>query len=579
MSNRVDRVVFVETSMSMVQLRNTYAQCGYILSISPWEARTDRMHLTCFVEFAEETAVKRARALQPPGTKLHIVSFSPQLSAHFLSIAEPTSIMPSPSSSMTDPRVPEVKQEPRDSPRSWALKRVTEDDIASSPESTPRKKQRRAEKSLGAKPSTSRLNDGDPRNVRAADPRTPRATAKLPFPSSVSRQPSGKENDAHAQVGQAHTTSSPKRMLSLPRKKPPGVLSTPAAMPTPRRDAPTGPRTPVPGLVAEVENKMGNTSNASGLNNPAVSSMITLTYNDRPVTCDLRKLEEDPRKIIAVLKVTASCSLERDKWMVVAAQYRVKRNFEAAIAVLEAMIAVMTSPPVSLAKTDVKPAFLMLSSCHRDLAALGGAGSDIAVHRATECLQQVYGVDIPRAQVTSEFAEARARSCMDLPGMLSSGDDPGDARARDYLADAGNLPAAPSAQEQSPSKQKANGDSMAFGQCHTVDAEHSGVIVPNHTAHGDTGPGAQRIEPEQGRSRANSQSHLRQHSERDEHGHLQILERETQALKDRASEMSTTLMNVRTAKRKLEDELVAEHAARRRAERDAVQADTQLARG
>ena len=71
---------------------------------------------------------------------------------------------------------------------------------------------------------------------------------------------------------------------------------------------------------------------------PALSPIITLTYHGQPVTCDLRKLEDDPAKIIAVLKAIASCALERDKWMIVAVQYRVKGLFMSAIGVLEAMI-------------------------------------------------------------------------------------------------------------------------------------------------------------------------------------------------------------------------------------------------
>ncbi|KAH9924891.1 uncharacterized protein B0H18DRAFT_955290 [Fomitopsis serialis] len=598
MPNRVDRVVFVDTSMSMMQLRNAYAQCGSILSISPWGARADRIHLTCFVEFAEESAVKRARAIQLPDTKLHIVSFSPQLIAHFLSIAEPVpplpSFLPSPSPSINNLRLPGVKQEPRDSPR--PLKRLTEDgDIASSTESTPRKKLRRSEKSAGTRPSTSRLHDrdGPPQSVRTADPRTPRATVKSPLASqpSSSRQSSGKENDARPRAPQTHTAS-PKRMLPLPRRGD-TVDPTAGATPTPRRDAHAGAQSltkPVhdslehPAFVAEVEGTTKDTPNASGvgagqlaqaalsLTSAGVTShMVTLNYNGMPVTCDLRKLEEDPKKIIAVLKATASSSPERDKWMVVAAQYRVRGHFMAAIHVLDAMVEVMTGNPVSLAKADLKPTFLMLSSCHRDIVAQGDS-KDAAFH--------VYGVDVPRAQVTSEFAEARARSCMDIPGLVASGQDDGTAHVREYLADAGNLPAAPSAQEQSPSKKRTRQDPPTpKGPDNNVSEKHNSTS--KDAAHHDTGVSAPRTEPERDRERSTSHSSAsasRSYSERDKHGQVQLLEREIKALRNRAAEADSTLLNVRTAKRKLEEDLVISHAARRRAERDIEAVTSELAR-
>ena len=83
--------------------------------------------MTCFIEFADEEAVRRARARYVKGTKLHVVSQSPQLIAHFLSIVQPARSLPlhsmTPSSSRLALHAVEVKQEPRED---WhLLKRVS----------------------------------------------------------------------------------------------------------------------------------------------------------------------------------------------------------------------------------------------------------------------------------------------------------------------------------------------------------------------------------------------------------------------------------------------------------------------
>ncbi|KZT67165.1 hypothetical protein DAEQUDRAFT_813035 [Daedalea quercina L-15889] len=589
MSSRVDCVVVVETAMSLIELRNIYAQCGHILSISPWEARTDRIYLTCFVEFADESAVKRARVLQVPNTKLHVVSLSPQLAARFLSVVQPVQpLSPSlstPAAPMMNLRVAEVKREPHDDTR--LLKRMSEGEIASSTDSTPKKKARRGEKNAYSRYVVPGSHGGDPQNPRTTDMRTPKATGKaaLSFLPSLSRQASGKENDAQAEGD--HSNSTLRRTLPLPRRNgvAPSSQDTTPRIPRDVHSRPDSTITPDPILpepsttltLAEPEGTAQVLPSSDSLGavqlshahtgTPVVSSIITLTYNGKPVNCDLRKLEDDPAKIIAVLKATANCSPERDKWMLVAVQYRVRGHFKAAIGVLDTMVEVMTSAPVSLSNSDLKPVFLMLSSCHRDLAAQSRS-EDVAFHvrRATECLQQVYGVDVPRAQVTSEFAEARARSCMDLPSLLSSASDSGQelAHARECLADAGNLPTTRAHQEQSPSRKRAREQSTVPTELGD-DKRRSDRSISAH---------AQRDEPD--RSRARADSHSRSQSERDRHVHA--LEREIQATRDRAADEHAILLGVRTAKRKLEDDLVAEHAARRRLEREADSTAGELAR-
>ena len=327
---------------------------------------------------------------------------------------------------------------------------------------------------------------------------------------------------------------------------------------------------------------------------PALSPIITLTYHGQPVTCDLRKLEDDPAKIIAVLKAIASCALERDKWMIVAVQYRIKGLFKSAIGVLEAMIEgaaiglgicvdfrsryawmllVMTSPPVSLSKADIKPVYLMLSSCHRDIAAQGGpVDGAYHVRQATECLRQVYGVEVPRAQVTSEFAEARARACMDLPHLLTSTSTPDleTGSTRECLVDTGNLPMARLTREQSPRKQVPEAPASST----SIEGIQPGRGGATPASRG--GRASRERSPSRSRTQTDSHSRTASYTERDKH--VQILEREIQSLRDRAAEQTNTLLSVRKEKRRLEDELVAKHAMCRRLERDAEAASGELTR-
>lgn len=234
------------------------------------------------------------------------------------------------------------------------------------------------------------------------------------------------------------------------------------------------------------------------------------------------------------------------------------------------MLLVMTSPPVSLPKSDIKPVFLMLSSCHRDLAAQGGAvNASSHVRRATECLQQVYGADVPRAQVTSEFAEARARACMDLPHLLvSSHEDLGTSATHECLIDTGNLPAVRVAREQSQGKVllEAPAPSTSLEQ---VPGECVAVTARGERVHHECSPSGSR-------TRTNSHSRIALFSESDKHA--QMLEREILSLRNRTAEQTATLLSVRKEKRKLEDELVAKHATCRRLERDAESTLSELAR-
>lgn len=54
-------------------------------AVYPWKSADGLDHF--FVEFAEESSVKRARALQLLNTKVQVLAYSPQLIADFNSVA------------------------------------------------------------------------------------------------------------------------------------------------------------------------------------------------------------------------------------------------------------------------------------------------------------------------------------------------------------------------------------------------------------------------------------------------------------------------------------------------------------
>jgi len=84
-------------------------------------------------------------------------------------------------------------------------------------------------------------------------------------------------------------------------------------------------------------------------------------------------------------------------------------------------LAVLTAPPVSLPPTTLKPAYLMLASCYRDLARETPTHNAELSRRATACLQRVYGVDVPCAHATSEWDVEADRKSMDVSGRVGTG--------------------------------------------------------------------------------------------------------------------------------------------------------------
>jgi len=144
-----------------------------------------------------------------------------------------------------------------------------------------------------------------------------------------------------------------------------------------------------------------------------------MTLRGQPISFALHTLDDDPRSIIELLSATSS---DRDKWMIVGAFYRRKGNVHAALTVLTTMIkgqrkrlcisyvpehCCLVLNDLGLRNCDMKPAFLMLSSCHVELwrqtrAADGSETETSAAHLDKSCrwLQLVYGQNNP--ETTSE---------------------------------------------------------------------------------------------------------------------------------------------------------------------------------
>ncbi|KAH9176446.1 hypothetical protein EDB89DRAFT_2065780 [Lactarius sanguifluus] len=85
-----------------------------------------------------------------------------------------------------------------------------------------------------------------------------------------------------------------------------------------------------------------------------------MTLCGQRITFDLEGLDVNPRPIIELLRATSS---DRDKWMIVGAFYRRKGNTHAALIRSRHH----GKSDLGLKACELRPAFLMLSSCHTEL--------------------------------------------------------------------------------------------------------------------------------------------------------------------------------------------------------------------
>ncbi|KAI9463525.1 hypothetical protein BJY52DRAFT_1184549 [Lactarius psammicola] len=126
---------------------------------------------------------------------------------------------------------------------------------------------------------------------------------------------------------------------------------------------------------------------------PPIQTLLDMTLCGQRITFDLDCLDVDPRSIIELLRTTSS---DRDKWMIVGAFYRRKGNTHAALTVVATMVKVLSD--LGLKAWELRPAFLMLSSCHTELwrrtRAQDGSETEVSVahlDKSRRWLQLVYG--------------------------------------------------------------------------------------------------------------------------------------------------------------------------------------------
>ncbi|KAF8739278.1 hypothetical protein AX14_010252 [Amanita brunnescens Koide BX004] len=117
-----------------------------------------------------------------------------------------------------------------------------------------------------------------------------------------------------------------------------------------------------------------------------MASKLELRVAGEQFIFDLSKLEDDPKSIIALLKVAYA---ERAHWMIVAAFYRRKGNACAAIKLMIELIQALNGQGVDPDK--MKPVYLMLSGCEADLAKQAKECSSIHYINSRAWLQKVYG--------------------------------------------------------------------------------------------------------------------------------------------------------------------------------------------
>ncbi|KAI9437739.1 hypothetical protein H4582DRAFT_2099300 [Lactarius indigo] len=126
---------------------------------------------------------------------------------------------------------------------------------------------------------------------------------------------------------------------------------------------------------------------------PPIQSLLDMTLCGQRIAFDLEGLDVDPRPIIELLCATSS---DRDKWMIVGAFYRRKGNIHASLTVVATMVKVLSD--LGLKACELRPAFLMLSSCHTELwrrtRAQDGSETQASVahlDKSRRWLQLVYG--------------------------------------------------------------------------------------------------------------------------------------------------------------------------------------------
>ncbi|KAG7098695.1 hypothetical protein E1B28_000608 [Marasmius oreades] len=122
---------------------------------------------------------------------------------------------------------------------------------------------------------------------------------------------------------------------------------------------------------------------------PTLTDSVTMSLSGVVFSYNLGSMKTDPHEITELLKATSS---ERGNWILVAAYYRRNSNPRAAIFVINSLLEVMAQHDVP--EQELKPAYLLLSSCEADLGKQARNDStESAEHykNAQTWLQKVYG--------------------------------------------------------------------------------------------------------------------------------------------------------------------------------------------
>ncbi|KAM6502472.1 hypothetical protein JOM56_002449 [Amanita muscaria] len=118
----------------------------------------------------------------------------------------------------------------------------------------------------------------------------------------------------------------------------------------------------------------------------SMDTKIELKVAGEKFMYDLKKLEDDPKAIIGLLKLA---SAERGHWMIVAAFYRRRGNAQAATKLMKELLEVLKRHEVH--EDNMKPVYLMLSGCEADLAKAEKETTATHYLNAQTWLQKVYG--------------------------------------------------------------------------------------------------------------------------------------------------------------------------------------------
>ncbi|KAI0093198.1 hypothetical protein BDY19DRAFT_922601 [Irpex rosettiformis] len=410
------RVVYISTNQSEGVVREVLGQCGVIRGIYPWMAGDHRGQTHFFVEFSSSEEVEHAKALKPlvDSFGVHSVAFNTQLTANFLSIAPSQfkldSILNREKKSSRNPDVG-ISQGDTSSRRISANRRQPAASLKRKNSFSSGSADRSHRTSLNRGIAVSGyLQEGDDKENNA-DVFLLEAQDTKPLSEGPHFPPNTHPPQPHAQfVNNKSSLFSPTQVS----------LSTTSTSPSDAKDlAPNAKTEPIPECIPLLplpSNTSSLQSTATAHSPPSnrlseteagVAPSLVLCYRGEQFTCELDALTQDPENVIFLLQQTSTSSMDRDKWMIVAAYYRRKQNVFAAAAVVSAMLDAMKSPAVGLLDEDLGPAFLMLASCYNDLRRRADKRIDAGprnqyLAKAEECFRKVYGAtDAPMFNVPS----------------------------------------------------------------------------------------------------------------------------------------------------------------------------------